>query len=110
MGHLYAHNIEKAAKYLVDVMDAEESIDYTRFYDGSDETDRKLQEATGLGDNAIVHMDTAVYILEENGVFEITPLESLLADGENNFLITWTGGGRELIQSGEGWKFCDVML
>jgi hypothetical protein len=43
MGYAQAGYIENAAKYLLSTLETHESVDYSAFYDGTDETAERLQ-------------------------------------------------------------------
>ncbi|HYV35777.1 MAG TPA: hypothetical protein VE988_08745 [Gemmataceae bacterium] len=48
MGMMYADHIEAAANYLLGVLFKETKVHYSRFFDGEEETARKLADGMGM--------------------------------------------------------------
>src|SRR5262249_2493869 len=114
MGFSYAHNIEKAGGYLLALLQVENSVRYSRVYDGTDATEEALLRGMGFGpaidgdteddyvpDNAATLMDLAVAELKQGGIVKTTVLDDQLADGEPDYLIELTDKGRAFLESGE---------
>ena len=91
-----ARLIERAARYLIHVLvsqTADLTVDYSRFYDGTDETHLNLKQALGLESDwySAEHlMDVAIGELEQMGVVETATLDRQLADCEPDYRITLT--------------------
>jgi hypothetical protein len=121
MGYSYANEIEQAAKYLLQLLKAEGSVRYSRFYDGLDETQEALLRGMGYG-SALAGtseedyvpecpehlMDLAVAQLERQRVVRTTDLEDLLADENNDYLIELTDEGCSRLGRGDKLRFWDA--
>jgi hypothetical protein len=94
MGHVYAHNIEKAVRFLLPILQSEKCVNYSRFYDGTGECHDKLSATLEVDDYdcAELLMDLAAYQLEELGIVRRIDLEAKLADGENDYRIELVAG------------------
>lgn len=112
MGYLPASVIEQAGQYLLCVLQAKNEVDYSFFYDGSDEAHQRLNDATGLDDwyGAEGVVDEAAYQLAEAGYVSIRPLDSKLADDEQDYQIVLTAFGRASLESGGKPEFEGVDL
>lgn len=109
MGYSDATVIKDAGNYLLTVLLNDNSVPYSRFYDGKDETHFQLCEAIGLLDDdgevddwysAEQLIDLAVAQLEEQGIVTIETLTAKLADGYDDYLICLTEDGRQKLASG----------
>ena len=74
MGYSYAHNIEKAADYLLEILCSEIRVDFSHFYDGSEETEERVRVGIGV-DSPCSLIDLAVIQLEEQGIVKTTVLD-----------------------------------
>lgn len=106
--------IENAAKYLLSTLQAREFVDYSEFYDGTDETAERLRQAVegdddGDSQSPELMLDLAVDQLEGQGIVEREWLDSQLADGEQNYRISWAKGGRQKAEA-TALSFHDVEL
>lgn len=114
MGFTNASIIELGAKHLLSVLASESSIRYSRFYDGSEETSRQLEDAIGLdpesrGWYSVEHIiDLAVYELSEQGIVGTNNLDETLVDGEPNYEIFLTARGKQALVRNERLRFWDV--
>jgi hypothetical protein len=116
MGMMYAHNIQKAADYLVRILLEETRVPYSRFYDGTEETLRKLAEGMGMSLEdaerycAVANMDEAAAVLAAEGYVKITYLDEKLKDGEPAYQIELLDQGRAMLASGKQPVFHDLDL
>ena len=118
MGHAYENDIESAGLYLLGLLKAETAVRYSRFYDGTDETQEDLIRGMGFDpegeayvpDCPEVFMDVAVGQLEEGGVVRTEQLPELLADETNDYRIELTDEGREFLERGDRLVFRSVDL
>lgn len=121
MGYSNANEIQKAARYLLELLKVEGSVRYSRFYDGEDEAQETLLRGMGYGaaldgtaeDDHVPEcpehlMDLAVAQLERQLVVKTTGLEDLLADDNNDFLIELTEEGRSHLELGGRLRFWDA--
>jgi hypothetical protein len=121
MGYSYANNIEKAGLYLLSLLRIEQRVRFSRFYDGTDETEEALLRGMGYGpaidgvaeddyvpDNAATLMDLAAAELEQGGIVKKAMLEDLLEDGHQDYLIELTESGRAFLGRGERFRFWDA--
>jgi hypothetical protein len=94
MGYVYAHNIEKAVRFLLPILESEKSVNYSRFYDGTAECHDKLSATLEVDDYdcAELLMDLAAYQLEERGIVRRIHLDAELADGEKDYRIELVAG------------------
>jgi hypothetical protein len=114
MGYTSAARIESGAKHLLSLLSQESPIRYGRFYDGLEETSRKLADAIGLEEDlrswySAEHIiDLAVYELSEQGIVQIKQLTEKLADGEPDYEISLTASGKNAYAKKEKFKFWDA--
>ena len=114
MGYTPASRIESGAKYLLSLLAQESPIRYSRFYDGLEETSRKLADAIGLEENlrswySAEHIiDLAVYELIEQGIVQTKQLTEKLVDGEPDYEISLTVSGKNADAKKEKLKFWDA--
>ena len=97
--------IENAARYLLSVMESREFVDYSTFYDGTEETEERLRQAVEPDpdedcQSPELMMDLAVDLLEEQGIVKRDDLDTELSDGQKDYRIAWTVGGREKARKG----------
>ena len=96
--------VEICGTYLLKILANEPSIRYSvHFYDGTAELEARLIEVTGLDDEEYapwVVTDVAAWQLEQMGYVELKELPEEMIDGTNDYQITLTEAGRELIVSG----------
>lgn len=95
MGYIDASEIEGAVRYLLPILQAEKSVRYSRFYDGSEECSEKVRRDVAPGNDLIsveLLIDLAVDALEEHGVVRRVELDELLADGEKDYRIDLVPG------------------
>ena len=116
MGTMPGKLIKTAAKYLLEILFVEESVLYSRVYDGTDETRDKLIEGMGITvEDADWYgvegaMDLAAGLLEREGYVRIVPLEEELADGEPAYRIDLLEDGRKAAKVGRLPAFDDIEL
>lgn len=113
MGAVYAHNIENAAKRILAILAERDFVDYSEFYDGSDERSLALRVEIGLEPDdewncPELLVDVAVAQLSKQGVVTTTKLRSKLADDEPDYRIAWTERAPELVK--QGLRFWDADL
>ena len=114
MGYLPGEIIKSGGDYLLSILKWEPQIEYCRFYDGTEETRKRLRERLGLSEedadwySVELIMDLAVSQVEEMEFVEVTELEELLADGEPNYRIELTPKGRDFIVKAESYTFPDI--
>lgn len=115
---MYAHNQEKAARYLVKVLEEQGGrVHYSHFYDGTDATALRLYEGMGIDRDegewicAEHVMDQAAAAMAAQGFVEIAWLDGEeLADGEPAYEITLTDEGRKKLAAGQWPRFRDLDL
>jgi hypothetical protein len=108
MGMMYAYNQEKAARYLVKVLEAKGGkVHYSEFYDATEETALRLYAGMGIDEDegewicAESVMDVATAQMEAQGfVSRIWHEGEELADGEPAYSIELTGRGGRSYRSG----------
>jgi hypothetical protein len=105
MGTASRYFIENAARYLLSALETREFVDYSTFYDGTEATEERLRRAVEPdpeedSQSPELMMDLAVGQLIEQGIVERNDLESELSDGEKDYRIAWTEGGREKARKG----------
>lgn len=118
MGMIYAGNLEKAARYLVQVLNENDGrVHYAHFYDGSEETALALYTGLGVGEGegewmgAEGVMDEAAAAMEAQGFVKRVWLDGeKLADGEPAYEIHLTDGGRMRLAAGEWPTFRNLDL
>ncbi len=114
MGYSYAENIRAAGQYLLEILDQNGSVEYARFYDGSETTAHALYTGMGLtieeGESYCAEhlIDLAAAQLERQGFVHTEILSSKLADGEPNYSIQLAPSAQERIASGEQPTYWDV--
>jgi hypothetical protein len=116
MGMMYARHIAKAADHLMQILLAEARVPYSRFYDGTEETQRKLAEGMGMSPEdaewygAEGIMDEAAAALAAQGYVKLTPLDEKLADDEPAYEIELLARGRAMLAAGKRPVFRDLDL
>ena len=112
MGMMYAYNQEKAARYLVKVLEAKGGkVHYSEFYDGTEETGERLCAGTGIIDGAEHVMDDVAAEMEAQGYVRLIWHQGEeLADGEPAYSIELTGKGCMMLKAGRFPKFRDLWL
>ena len=112
MGSAYHKHIEGAGKYLLTVLMRRSEVQYSEFFDGSDEAHRLLLENIGSPDVDYPEllMDLAVYQLEDLGIVEKFELDERLVDGEPDYVIILTDEGRMLLEDGFVPTYEDMVL
>ncbi len=114
MGYSHAENIRTAGAYLLRLLSEETTIEYTRFYDGTDDTRLALYASLGLTEEdgeyyCAEHLiDLAAAQLEAQGFIHTETLSSKLADGEPNYSIRLAADARGRFASGEEPKYWDA--
>lgn len=113
MGLRPSELIEQAARYLLTVLLENRSILYSHFYDGTAETEVRICQGIGIsvedGEwySAEALIDNAAAQLEQQGIIELTWLETRLVDEEPDYRITLTDAGRSALQAGTQLSFYD---
>ncbi len=118
MGMMYAHHQEKAARYLVKVLEEQGGrVHYGYFYDGTEATALRLYEGMGIDRDqgewigAEGVMDEAAVAMKAQGFVEIAWLNGeKLADGEPAYEIVLTDEGRKMLAAGNWPRFRDLDL
>jgi hypothetical protein len=118
MGFAYEHDIERAGLYLLGLLKSEAAVRYSRFYDGTDETQAELIRGMGFdpnGDDYVpdcpeVFMDVAVAQLEQGGIVRTEELSELLSDETNDYRIEITDQGSTFLERGGRFPFRSVDL
>jgi hypothetical protein len=114
MGYTNADVIELGAKHLLSILVHESPIRYSRFFDGSEKTSRKLENAIGIeparrGWYPVEHiMDLAVYELSDQGIVQTKSLNEKLVDGEPDYEIFLTPRGKEAHLRNDKLQFWDA--
>jgi hypothetical protein len=114
MGYSYACNIERAGTHLLSLLKIEGTVQYSRFYDGSEETALALAKAMGFDEeeaewNCPEHlMDLAAGELERAGIVVTGKLPDKLTDGYTNYFIQLTTEGRKWLEGGERFAYWDA--
>ena len=112
MGMMSAGSQEKAARYLVKVLEEKGGkVHYSEFYDGTDETGERLYAGTGIIDGAEHVMDDVAAEMEAQGFVRLIWHQGEeLADGEPAYSIELTGKGCMMLKAGRFPKFRDLWL
>lgn len=118
MGYANSHDVACAGNYLLSLLASEDRINYSRFYNDSDETQSRLLEGMGYSDPddedapecPAVYMDIAVGQLVSSGIVTTRETGDLLPDEEPNYEIVLTDFGREFLKGSRHFDFHDVML
>lgn len=90
MGFIDAAEIDGAVAFLLPILQAERSVLYSRFYDGTEETQAEVTRAINPGNSLIsveLLIDLAVDPLVEHGVVRQVMLDTRLTDGEPDYRI-----------------------
>jgi hypothetical protein len=103
MGTVSGPNISKAARRLLADLARDGSVLYSRYYDGTAETEARL--AAELSVDAgwtppAVLFDLAVFHLENENLVERADTDGRLDDGEPDYRITLTPRGRKFVARG----------
>lgn len=104
MGYRPGELIQNTTNYLLRLLEEHGSFDYSAFYDGTAETNDRLcaelgiEEEDGEWFSAPHLVDTTVSQLEALGLVTVAYLDTDLADGEPNYLVTLTPKGRTLLR------------
>ncbi len=118
MGMMYAHSLEKVARYLVQVLEEKGGkVHYSEFYDGTEETALRLYAGMGVDERegdwigAEGVMDEAAAEMKAQGYVRlIWHRGEELADGEPAYSIELTDRGRRKLAAGKFPKFRDLLL
>ena len=99
MGCVYKNEITKAGRFLFNLLrNGDGVVDYSSFYDGTEETSKKMQFLIhGEEDDYVsveLLIDLAADQLKKHGVVKTTVLDVELADGEQDYRIELTEFGR----------------
>jgi hypothetical protein len=118
MGYRSVDEIEKAGWYLLAILKVEGSVHFSRFYDGTEETEETLLCGMGFGpaidgdaeddyvpENAFSLIDIAAEELARGGIVKTTYLADLLAQEVQDYLIELTDKGRAFLDRGERFRF-----
>jgi hypothetical protein len=110
--------IRATGLYLLEVLNAEKSVRYNRFYNAVPETENRLVEgalpfvahpescnAEDLREEGHVMLDFAAWQLEDLGIVRITFLHDTLIDGEPDFQIEITEKGEHALAEGLRFAF-----
>ena len=96
--------VERAGRYLMDLLKTEPLIRYSRFYDGTVETAKALNRTLGLDENDWPPeeglMNWAIDELEEVGLVKTEDLPNILADGYSDYEVSLTDAGRDFLGQG----------
>lgn len=118
MGMMYAHNLDRAASFLVRVLDeCGGRVHYSHFYDATEETALRLYAGMGLDADegewigAEGVMDEAAATMAAQGFVRLVWLDGeTLADGEPAYAIELTDEGRRKLAAGKRPAFRDLNL
>ena len=115
MGMFHRSMIKKAGDYLLSILDAEPTIRYSRFYDGTKKVASAIRKGMKLTDiddfySAEILIDVTVELLQEKGVVETSDLAAELPDGCNDYQIKLTPKGRRLLNAGVNFRYPHVEL
>jgi hypothetical protein len=110
--------IRATGKYLLDVLKAEKTVRYSRFYNEAPETVERLVagalpfvrdleacDATLLEEQGHVMLDFAAWQLEDLGIVRLTFIDEKLIDGEPDFKIELTETGAHVLANGLTFGF-----
>lgn len=118
MGMMSAACQEKAARYLVNVLEEKGGkVHYSEFYDGTVETTRRLNAGMGIDEGegelaaAASAMDLAAAAMEAQGFVKLISHQGeKLVDGEPAYSIELTDKGRKKLAAGKFPKFRNLCL
>jgi hypothetical protein len=111
MGYIPTELIERAGLHLLSILQTDNSVRFSRFYDGSEETSDLLCQALSLDDDwysAEFLVDIAAEQLRSVGIVTITSLPDLLDDEEHDYTIALTEKGRSFFRSRNVFHFYEV--
>jgi hypothetical protein len=110
--------IRATGKYLLEVVKAEKTVRYSRFYNEAPETSKRLVngalpfirdleacDATDLEEEGHVMLDYAAWQLEDLGIVRLTFLDERLIDEEPDFQIELTETGAHVLADGLAFRF-----
>jgi hypothetical protein len=105
MGFFSGEPITGAARVLSDALKERGVVRYSEFYDGEEQTEKRLAGAMGIEDpeyySPAVAMDLAVVELENRDIIKSEELDDALPDGEPNYSIRLTEHGEEFVRQGK---------
>src|SRR5262245_31575137 len=98
MGYFHADDIEKAGRYLLSVLRVEGTVHYSRFFNGTDDTEQAIVDGMGFDEDEcpdcpVFLIDLAAYQLENEGFVKLAMLDDELCDGEQDYQIELTTKG-----------------
>ncbi|QTN34142.1 hypothetical protein HZ994_18065 [Akkermansiaceae bacterium] len=114
-----AYMVERAGNLLLDILEDEFRVPYSRFYDGEEELHDwllgkicKTEEERNLYEYRSVEsiIDCAVYQLKEAGIVGTQELNEMLSDGHNDYAIYLTPKGLPLLERRDEIRYFDVYL
>ena len=110
MGHLYKHNIKPGGVHVLSLLHSEKVIRYSRFYDGTTETQEAVAKAVGSDypEEVAILMDIAIGQLTDHGYVSVTLLSEKLADGEPDYEIRLTPLGVQAVEENWNLPYGDV--
>ncbi len=101
--------IRATGLYLLEVLNAEKAVDYSRFYNATRGTDASLAAGAArfvdepeccrleeLRQQGHVMLEYAADQLKDLGIVRMTPLDQTLIDGEHDYRIEFTADGESL--------------
>lgn len=103
---------QRAGDHLLSLLRTEGRIQYSRFYDGSAATARRLRDICDCKSDVVsaeLLMDMAAAQLEEQRYARLVTLPGKLADDENDYAIELTEEGKALLEAGRRPRFRDVI-
>ena len=105
MGYVSGKYFEKGATFLLAwlIESGRKSFTLSEFYDGTTETEEKLNILLGLtpeDESGMLYIDFGVDQLENDGLIKKTVLNQILADGEFDYKVTLLDNGIELFIDG----------
>lgn len=101
---MYQDALLNARNHILACLRETPTIRYSRFYDGTEETENALRKIVGLDDDsdeAEIFMDDAADQLKQAGFVELKDLEIELVDGNPDYEIILTEVGRQMLAQKE---------
>jgi hypothetical protein len=112
MGYMNDQYIKNAANHLLDILKNESLVNFSRFYDGTEETDNKMAKIIGTED-ASVAMDCAIIQLIDQRIVKTKKAIDILGEdacGYEGHNIILTDFGKGQLAAGAKLQFVGMDL
>src|ERR1051325_2944525 len=117
MGFVSGECLRIPGMHLLNILKAEGSVRYSRFYGPGTEIEDLAKQLREMGDDnsqldehAHVIIEFAAHQMKRRGIVTFTVLDDDLIDGEKDFLIALTDKGKAFVASGQDFPHWDMDL